>query len=227
MYADSAPMHSDGLPNEPKRSHMADLHHTLASLNGIILSQPPQVHRAYALPVYDGKGYSTPRVFRSGLTSCDAQSRLQMWSYSNGISLSYPPQHTTQLFISDTPSNASFCLTVLDDKLPVSVMPCDGSSPPSQSWLIAQGKGPGVNFTISSVAFPGLCIGLDLDSNDNFKSSALFLQSCDFFDSGLAVSWSFDAQSQPGQVSNSFAKLSCLSAIETANLTAFTYFPRP
>ena len=132
MYADSAPMHSDGLPNEPKRSHMSSLHHTLAALNGVLLSQQPQVHRAYALPVYDGKDFTTPRVFRSGLTSCDAQSALQMWSTSSSSSSSFPPQHPTQLFFVDTITKASFCLAISDAKLPVSVAPCDSTNPPSQ-----------------------------------------------------------------------------------------------
>ena len=81
-----------------------------------------------------------------------------------------------------------------------------------------------MHYTISSVALNNtLCIGLDLDSNDSFRSSSLIMQSCDFFDSGLAVSWNVDAQSQPAQLVNSYAKTSCLSAIESANVTAFTY----
>ena len=150
-----------------------------------------------------------------------------MWSYSSNSSFysDYPPQQATPLFFSDVPvlSKGSFCLTVLDEKLPVSVTPCDASNPPSQSWHIQQGKGPGMSFTISSVAYPASCIGLDLDSNDNFLSSSLIMQSCDFFDSGLAVSWDVDTQAQPTQLRNSFSKSSCASAIDAANVTAFTY----
>ena len=130
-------MHSDGLPNEPKRSHLSTLHRTLASLNGVLLSQPAQVHRAYApvlpalqysnilrryaLPVLDGSQFTTPRVFRSGLTACDSQSALQQWSFSSSAALALPDPQTTRLFFTDPVSNASFCLTVDGDKQPVSV----------------------------------------------------------------------------------------------------------
>ena len=219
-------MHSDGLPNEPKRSHLSSLHRTLSSLNGVLLSEPAQVHRAYALPVLDGSHFTTPRVFRSGLTACDSQSPLQQWSFTSSDALAYPPQ-TTRLFFADPVSNASFCLTFVDDKQPVSVQPCDeGSQPSSQMWLLQQGKGPGMNFTIASVASPAACVGLDLDSNGNFLSSALVLQSCDFFDSGLSVSWNLDTHSQRTLVSSSFAKTSCASSVDAANVTAFTYGSR-
>jgi hypothetical protein len=226
MYADSAPMHSDGLPNEPKRSHMSNLHHTLSALNGILLSHAPQVHRAHAVAVYDGQEFILPRHFRSGLTSCDSKSNPQLWSYSSSSSSSlsaYPPQHATQLFFHDIASNASFCLSAADEKQPVGVAACDPSGPPSQSWQIQQGKGPGMKFTIASVLNPSTCLALDLDSNGNFLSSSLLLLSCDFYDSGLSVSWNLDTQSQPTLISNSFAQSSCLSAIENATVTAFTY----
>jgi hypothetical protein len=223
MYADSAPVHSDGLPNEPKRSHLSNLHHTLSSLNHILLSHPPQVNRAYAIPVFDGDGYSTPRVFRSGLTICDEQNNLQLWSTNISSDLPYPLENATRLFISDGVSNLSFCLTFSGMQQAVTVLLCDASSPPVQSWLIKRSTQPGMQYIISSVASPGACIGLDLDSNGNFVSSSLLMQSCDFYDSGLAVSWSLDPAARTAQLTNSFAKSSCLSAIETANVTAFTY----
>jgi len=223
MYADSAPVHSDGLPNEPKRSHLSNLHHTLSSLNHILLSHPPQVNRAYAIPVFDGDGYTTPRVFRSGLTICDEQNSLQLWSTNISSDLPYPLENATRLFISDGVSNLSFCLTFSGMQQAVTVLLCDASSPPVQSWLIKRSTQPGMQYIISSVASPGACIGLDLDSNDNFVSSSLLMQSCDFYDSGLAVSWSLDPAARTPQLTNSFAKSSCLSAIETANVTAFTY----
>jgi hypothetical protein len=219
-------MHSDGLPNEPKRSHLSSLHRTLASLNGVLLSQPAQVHRAFALPVFDGQQFTTPRVFRSGLTACDWKSPLQLWSRSSAHVAAYPPQSST-LFLTDVLTNGSFCLTLSDDKQHVGVLPCDASRPPAQLWLVQQGKGPGMNVTISSVDSPGSCIGLDLDSNGNFLSSSLVLLSCDFFDSGLAVSWNFDLQSQLTEITSSISKSVCISAIETANVTAFTYGSHP
>jgi hypothetical protein len=90
-------------------------------------------------------------------------------------------------------------------------------------FVLQQGKGPGMNFTVASVASPSACVGLDLDSNGNFLSSALVLQSCDFFDSGLAVSWNLDSHAQRTLISSSFAKSSCAAAIDAANVTAFTY----
>ncbi len=159
-------------------------------------------------------------MFRSGLTSCDWRSPLQQWSFSVDISL---PSNPTTIFFTDYITNGSFCLTLSDDKDHVTVLSCDGSRPPAQLWLVQQGKGPGMGHTVTSVASPGLCAGLDLDSNGNFLSSGLVLMSCDFFDSGLAVSWNIDPQSQPSEISSSFAKTSCISAIETANVTAFTY----
>ena len=42
-YANGALLRSDGLPNEPKRSHLARLHRVLASIAGELLSRPAQL----------------------------------------------------------------------------------------------------------------------------------------------------------------------------------------
>jgi hypothetical protein len=48
-YADTANLYSDGLSNEPKRSHLRKLHETLISINHILLSHERQLHHAISL----------------------------------------------------------------------------------------------------------------------------------------------------------------------------------
>ena len=45
-YADTAPMHSDRLPNEPLHSHVSRLHNLLAEHAPTILASPMQQRRS-------------------------------------------------------------------------------------------------------------------------------------------------------------------------------------
>ena len=211
MYADSAPMHSDGLPNEPKRSHMSNLHNTLSSLNGVLLSHPPQLHRAYALPLYDGQKYFTPRVFRSGLTACDAHSALQTWTYDT-------PQQT--LAFHDAASSSTFCLSASSGAgQAVSVETCQPGDT-QQTWQLQQVQDDSV--TIHLLGSPDSCIGVDLDDSGALRSSQLLLLPCDT--SASAVSWkNSSAVNSYIQFAAALLPSSCASAIDAANVTAFTY----
>ena len=53
MYADGVNLHSDGLPNEPKKSHLQRMHQVLADSASILLSCPSQVNNSVHLLVYD------------------------------------------------------------------------------------------------------------------------------------------------------------------------------
>ena len=54
MYADGVNLHSDGLPNEPKRSHLKRLHQVLAMFSTILLSCPIQAHNPEKLHILNG-----------------------------------------------------------------------------------------------------------------------------------------------------------------------------
>ena len=49
MYADGVNLHSDGLDNEPKRTHLRRLHHVLAKYQASLLQHPIQLNRSIAL----------------------------------------------------------------------------------------------------------------------------------------------------------------------------------
>lgn len=53
MYADGVNLHSDGLPNEPKKSHLQLMHQVLAHSADILLSAPSQINNSFHLLVYD------------------------------------------------------------------------------------------------------------------------------------------------------------------------------
>ena len=53
MYADGVNLHSDGLPNEPKKSHLQQMHQALAQSADILLSAPSQINNSVHLLVYD------------------------------------------------------------------------------------------------------------------------------------------------------------------------------
>ena len=55
MYANGVNFHSDGLPNEPKRSHLQSLHFYLSSISDTLLSCPPQANKQFLLSVIGGK----------------------------------------------------------------------------------------------------------------------------------------------------------------------------
>ena len=53
MYADGVNLHFDGLPNEPKKSHLQQMHQVLAQSAEILLSAPSQINNSVHLLVYD------------------------------------------------------------------------------------------------------------------------------------------------------------------------------
>ncbi|POM60369.1 Beta-galactosidase [Phytophthora palmivora] len=55
MYADGVNLHSDGLSNEPKRSHLRKLHEALIQCNDILLRNDRQVLNPHDLPLVDGQ----------------------------------------------------------------------------------------------------------------------------------------------------------------------------
>jgi hypothetical protein len=54
MYADGVNLHSDGLSNEPKRSHLRKLHEALIECNDVLLRNERQVLNPRDLPSADG-----------------------------------------------------------------------------------------------------------------------------------------------------------------------------
>ncbi|RLN89684.1 hypothetical protein BBJ28_00004645 [Nothophytophthora sp. Chile5] len=58
MYADGVNLHTDGLSNEPKRSHLRNLHQALIECNEILLSNDRQLLHPHELPVLDGQAGS-------------------------------------------------------------------------------------------------------------------------------------------------------------------------
>lgn len=55
MYADTVNLHSDGLHNEPKKTHLQRLHNHLANFSATILSSPSQANNKTTVLVYDAK----------------------------------------------------------------------------------------------------------------------------------------------------------------------------
>ena len=50
MYANGVNFHSDGLPNEPKKSHLQTVHHTIAAVSADLVAHPAQYKNAVILP---------------------------------------------------------------------------------------------------------------------------------------------------------------------------------
>ena len=55
MYADGVNIHSDGLPNEPKKSHLQKLHLQLGVVNPLLMDCPIQANKQQYVEVYDPK----------------------------------------------------------------------------------------------------------------------------------------------------------------------------
>ena len=53
-YADGVNFHSDGLPNEPKKSHLMKVHLAIAQVSADLLAHPAQSGKAIALPWRSG-----------------------------------------------------------------------------------------------------------------------------------------------------------------------------
>jgi hypothetical protein len=73
MYTDGTNLHFDGLPNEPKHSHLATLHNILAQHNTALMGSP------IASPVYLGN-----ITFGSELSPCATQDVFQNITFSHG-----------------------------------------------------------------------------------------------------------------------------------------------
>ncbi|KAL3669549.1 hypothetical protein V7S43_004936 [Phytophthora oleae] len=59
MYADGVNLHSDGLSNEPKRSHLRRLHEALIACNDILLRYDRQALNPHDLPIADERTLET------------------------------------------------------------------------------------------------------------------------------------------------------------------------
>ena len=56
MYANGVNLHADGLPNEPKHTHLSQLHYTIAQVSGDLVASDAQYKSAVALPWRNASG---------------------------------------------------------------------------------------------------------------------------------------------------------------------------
>ena len=54
-YADGVNLHHDALPNEPKKTHLQQLHMLLAKYGSVLLDYPSQVNSKYRVQVFDSE----------------------------------------------------------------------------------------------------------------------------------------------------------------------------
>ncbi|GMF33126.1 unnamed protein product [Phytophthora lilii] len=73
MYADGVNLHSDGLSNEPKRSHMRKLHEALIECNGILLQNDRQLFHPHDLPVDAEQTTETSSLQRAFIYGSDTR----------------------------------------------------------------------------------------------------------------------------------------------------------
>ena len=83
-YADGAPLHSDGLPNEPLHSHVARLHKLLAEHATTILAAPMQQRRPLQRGADSPALVQAPTTARLGTIACDAGDTAQQFSLPGG-----------------------------------------------------------------------------------------------------------------------------------------------
>ncbi|KAG2781430.1 Beta-galactosidase 5 [Phytophthora cactorum] len=65
MYADGVNLHSDGLSNEPKRTHLRRLHEALIECNDVLLRNDRQVLNPHNLSLVDGQTMQAPSQQRA------------------------------------------------------------------------------------------------------------------------------------------------------------------
>ena len=118
MYADGVNYHSDSLPNEPKRSHLNQLHVILGQYNAALMSTPKQY----------GKGIPLGNRSLSGLAlPCSASRADQV------VSIQYVPSPNNISRIGFT--NPSVCIFGVAGSDPVPLAPCGNDQDMYFDWL--------------------------------------------------------------------------------------------
>ena len=141
-YADTAPMHSDRLPNEPLHSHVSRLHNLLGEYAPTILASPMQQRRS--LQREPGKLPLVPATATAqlGTIACDADDAAQQFSLSAGGS-------TLQAEV----ANIKVCVMAVARKSGVAIGTCNHSSSSQVFTFSDDTKGQG---TLCSES--GLCL---------------------------------------------------------------------
>ncbi|KAK1936634.1 Beta-galactosidase 8 [Phytophthora citrophthora] len=76
MYADGVNLHSDGLSNEPKRSHLRRLHEAIIACNDILLRIERQTLNPQDLPITDGQTFETSSQQRAFIYGSEGAERV-------------------------------------------------------------------------------------------------------------------------------------------------------
>ena len=150
-YGDGSNIHSDGLPNEPKKSHLARMHRALARMNDVLLAAPVQT-RASAVAVVPCPPPPTPRASAhgqpravcvngtagTGAVACDPADQRQRFRYTGAA-------NTSGAIVQVSASGARLCVSGACATLPgagcvpLPLVPCkEGDAAQQWTWVVVQ-----------------------------------------------------------------------------------------